>query len=234
MIDEISSYSVKHFISFLDEVYFRMFERQFEAWWPAHLLLIGIGLATLVLTHLGKIRAVAVLLCLPLAASAVTFHFQLYAELTPVGRYFGWAFVAQIPLILIWGFSTQTHARFRPTIPSITGAAIALFGLTIYPLLTLAEESKWRGAEYFGMAPDPTICFVLGILLITARPLWLLMLFPIPLLWAIISSATLNALEAPHSLTLAIAAAIAIIAALWKAIAAKLSVSSSQRIPPGT
>lgn len=217
MIDEISSYSVRNFISFLDEVYFRLFERQFEAWWPAHLLMLAVGVAILVLAWFGKTRWIAVLLGLALAASAVTFHFQLYAELTPVGRVFGWAFLAQVPLLLVWGFVTESGERFRPTVPSITGAVIAVFALAAYPALILFTERDAKGSEMFGMAPDPTVAFVLGILLMCARPVWLLLLFPVPLVWAFVSGATLDVFEVPFAPVLPAIAGIALVAGIWKA-----------------
>jgi len=218
MIANPGSYSVSNFISFMDEVYFRLFERQFEAWWPAHLLMLGLGIGIIVLACLAKIRTLAVTLAIPFAACAITFHLQLYAELTPVGKFFGWAFLIQIPLILIWGFVTKSRETFRPNIPTVTGAAIATFGIVAYPILALFAERELPGAEYFGMAPDPTICLFLGIALICARPIWFLLLLPIPLLWAATTGATLDSFEAPFAMTLPIIATITVAASVWKAI----------------
>jgi membrane protein implicated in regulation of membrane protease activity len=81
----------------------------------------------------------------------------------------------------------------------------------------MAGDRSWQGAEYFGLAPDPTVCAVLGILLIGARPVWLLVLMPIPLLWAAVSAATLGAMDA-LALQLLIVIAMALIAALIKTI----------------
>ena len=215
----LGSYSIRNFISFTDEVYFRLFERQFEAWWPGHLLMLAVGVAIIVLAWMGRIRAVAVALAIPFAACALTFHFQLYAELTPVGKVFGWAFLIQIPLILIWGFTTKSRETFRPRVHTVAGTAIAAFGLFGYPAISLIAERKWQGAEYFGMAPDPTICFFFGIALICARPVWFLLLFPIPLLWASATWATLDSFDAPFALTLPIITTTAVAAAIWKTAA---------------
>lgn len=218
MIGSLGSYSVSNFISFVDEVYFRIFVRQFEAWWPAHLLMLALGIAIIIMAFYGKIRMLALALAIPFAFCAITFHLRLYAELTPIGKFFGWAFLIQIPLILIWGFVTKSRETFRPNVHTLTGSAIALFGILGYPVLGLLAEREWSGADYFGMAPDPTICFFLGITLISARPVWLLMLFPIPLLWTIATWGTLDNFEAPFAVTLPIIAAITIAAAIWKTI----------------
>lgn len=222
MIDTISSYSVKNFIPFGDEVYFRLFERHFEKWWPVHPLMLALGVIILVLAWLGKSRVLAVALAVPIVFCAVTFHLQLYAELTPLGKYFGWAFLMEAALILLWGFAGKPFGKFRLTIPAVIGAAIALFGLAIYPFLALDAERKWTGAEYLGMSPDPTICFVLGIFLMSKRPLWFLLLFPIPFLWAAATAGTIDALEAPLAMTLPAVSAMAFIVAIaWKWIIPK-------------
>ncbi|MFK7852029.1 MAG: DUF6064 family protein [Akkermansiaceae bacterium] len=218
LFEKIGNYSISNFISFMDEVYFRLFERQFEAWWPAHLLILALGIAIIVLACLGKIRAVAIGLAIPFAVCAITFHFQLYAELTPVGKLFGWAFLIQIPFILTWGFLTKFRGTFRPNLHTITGALIAIFGLVGYPSLSLLAERKWKAAEYFGMAPDPTMCFFLGILLICARPIWYLLLLPLPMLWAFVTWGTLDSLRAPFAITLPIVSIVCLLAAVSKIV----------------
>jgi len=40
----------------------------------------------------------------------------------------------------------------------------------------MPKSTGMRGAEILGMTPDPTICFTFGILLMCARPWWLLLL----------------------------------------------------------
>lgn len=218
MIEELRSYSISNFIPFMDESYLRLFERQFEALWPLHLVMFLLGAGTLVAVWFGKRRVVAACLAAALICSAVTFHLQLYAELTPVGRYFGYAFLIQAALVLIWGFAGKAPSKPQLTIPSIIGIGVALAGLLLLPFLNRAEEWKWSGAEYFGMAPDPTTCFLLGVLVVSARPLWFLLLLPIPLLWCAVSGATIKALELPFPFVMSAIAGIVFFAAIWKAI----------------
>ncbi len=215
MIDGISSYSVADFISFTDEVYFRLFERQFEAWWPAHALLAALGVATLAFAVFGRVRIVAVLLAVPLLTSAVTFHFQLYAELTPVGRIFGWGFLVQIPLVLAWGYLSRHRQEPGRAVSRLVGGMVAVCGLLGYPLLSMGREGGFAAAEYPGMAPDPTLCLLLGVLLMCARPGWFLILLPIPVIWAATNAATLHALGAPRPMMLPVLTAITMITALW-------------------
>jgi len=230
MIEDLGSYSVGNFISFGDEVYFRLFERHFEKWWPLHPLMLALGAAILVLSWLGKTRAVAIGLAAALAFCAVTFHFRLYAELTPVGKFFGWAFLLQSALILLWGFTSKPIGKLRPAVPTIMGAGLAFSGLAIYPFLALGAERKMSGAEYFGMSPDPTICLTLGILLMCARPLWFLPLLPIPLLWAAATGGTLDALVASFAMALPVVASVTVAAAIWKAVSLCMAASAKSGI----
>lgn len=221
MIDNLSSYSVKNFIPFIDEVYFRLFERHFEKWWPAHPFMLALGIAIIVLAWMGKTRVLAVALTVPLVFCAVTFHFLLYAELTPLGKYFGWAFLLQAALLLLWGFSAKPSGKGKLSVSSLLGTVIAVFGISIYPFLVLSEEGTLTGAQYLGMSPDPTICFVLGILLMAARPLWFFLLYPIPFLWAAATAGTLDTFNIPQAMTLPIIACIALIVAIITAFTRK-------------
>lgn len=218
MISELNSYSVENFIPFLPESYFRLFERQFESLWPAHVLFVLLGIGACISALKGKSRITASLLALSFGMVAVSFHLRLYAELTPVGRYFGWAFLLQSGLFLIWGFLAKPRKPSRAHAVEWMGLGLAAFGLLLYPALILFSEQSWKGAEIFGLAPDPTACVALGVMLIAARPVWLLMLMPIPLLWCVVSGATLKTLEAPHAQILTVIALIATTAGITKAV----------------
>jgi hypothetical protein len=217
VIDDLSTYSVGNFIPFLPASYFRLFERQFEAFWPLQPAFLALGVAVIVLAVLGKGRAVAVILAAAMATAAVTFHFQLYAELTPVGRVFGWAFIAQGTLLLVWGSISRFDSRPQLDVTAWIGMALAVFGVAFYPFMALVSGRKLAGAEYFALAPDPTVCAAVGILLIIARPLWLLLLLPVPLLWCVVSGATLKALEDPSASLLPVIAGAAFLSFLVKA-----------------
>lgn len=217
MIDELSTYSVGNFIPFLPASYFRLFERQFQALWPLHPVLIALGIAAITLAVLGEGRVVAVILAAAVATAAISFHFRLYAELTPVGRVFGWVFLAQGILLLVWSFFGRFDGRPRLDVSAWIGMALAVFGVAVYPLMALVSERTLAGAEYFALAPDPTACVTLGVLLVIARPLWLLLLLPVPLLWCVVSGATLKALEAPFAILPTAIAVVAFLSFLVKA-----------------
>ncbi len=231
-ISALTSYSIRDFISFSDEVYFRFFVRQFEAVWPTHIAMLVVGVVILAFGYKGKPSAVAVAMAIPLACSALTFHFKYFAELSPIGTVFGWAFLIQILLLLVWGFLQSSTESFRPTVHAITGISISAFALIGYPLLTKGGEWGWQGAEIFGMAPDPTICLCFGAILLAARPLWSLLLLPIPLLWSFATWATLDTFESNYAFVLPLVALITLAATIWKAVSRRSSRTEDN--PPPT
>ena len=72
---------------------------------------------------------------------------------------------------------------------------MVFFAIFFYPLMAPLLGRPWRQAEIFGIAPDPTAVATLGVaLLAPARTMWLLL--PLPLLWCLVSGATLWTMKA--------------------------------------
>ena len=83
---------------------------------------------------------------------------------------------------------------------------IALMALLVYPLLAPLGGRSWMQAELFGLAPDPTVASTLAALLLW-RAHWLLWI--VPLLWCVISSATLIELHSGQAWVLLVLALLA-------------------------
>lgn len=95
------------------------------------------------------------------------------------------------------------------------GLMLVLLGVLGFPLLAPLLGRSWAHAEILGMAPDPTVLVTLGMLLLVgARPRWIL--FPIPLLWCLISGTTLWAMDAPEFALLPLAAMLALAGATMR------------------
>ena len=98
-----------------------------------------------------------------------------------------------------------------------------LFALVVQPGLGVLFGRPWQQAEVFGLAPDPTALFTLGLLLLLrptqdrsdarSMPALAWMLWPIPLAWCLVSAATLWAMSAPDAWLLPCAAVLAVSAA---------------------
>ncbi len=196
MIADWASYTLADFIPFTPEVYARLIERVNAAWWPLQLPAVALGLAALGLAWHGRSRPALLLLVPAWVASGVDFHLQHYAELTWAAPWFGAAFLAHATLLLglaLSGRLPEPRSNHGPM--ARVGGLIALFGLVGYPALAAVAGSGWRGAEVFGLHPDPTAVATLGLVMIALGGLRVGVAALIPLLWLEVSNLTLVALQ---------------------------------------
>ena len=190
------TYSLSDFLMFSSRSYYRLIETYNAAIWPAHLVAVVAGVIVLGAIarprqHLQ--RSAALVLAATWGWVAWAYHLERYAEINTAAPYFAAAFAAQA-LLLCWLAYRPGHAA-----PASQRVALGLSGLAIfaYPLLALARDgSTWRQAEVFGIVPDPTVVATLGVLLAWRAPaiLWL-----VPVLWCLVSGATLMELKIGHA-----------------------------------
>ena len=208
------TYSLQDLLMFSPQTYYRLFERINADLWPAHLLALALGASTLLLFGRHRDRAtpwVFAILAVGWGSVAWFYFWARYANIHLAAPWFALAFAVE-SLLLIWmGLS---HRRFSIARPSVlrhrAALGLVLFALGVYPLIGLALGRSWTQAEVIGLAPDPTALATLGILLLTGtRSFWVLA--PIPILWCLISGATLWAMAAPDFF---IAPGLALLAAL--------------------
>ncbi len=194
------TYRLGDLLLFSPQTYYRLFELYNLDWWPLQMVALALGLAVLGLWRRGGSgagRAIAVVLAVSWLWVSWAYHGQRYASINLAADYFAWAFALQALLLLgvrliRGGFTLSPVTRMQH------GLGLALFGfaLLVFPLIGPLLGRSWTQAEVFGMAPDPTALATLGVLLfVGSRPLWLL--FPIPVLWCLISGATLWTMGSP-------------------------------------
>jgi hypothetical protein len=207
------TYSPRDLLLFSPQTYYRLFELHNQAWWPLPLLALALGTALLVLWWRGGARAGRIL-ALILAAGwlwvAWAYHAQRYASINLAADYFAWAFVGQA-VLLLWLGGVRNRLTPAPAtrLPARVGLGLLLFAVLGFPLLAPLLGRSWAQAEIVFMAPDPTALATLGVLLLAgARPVWLL--FPIPLLWCLLSGTTQWAMDAPEFALLPLAALLAV------------------------
>lgn len=221
MISELGTYSVEDFIPFTADTYFRLFERHNEALWPFQFIFFLIGAAVLVLFWKGWGRTAAILLGAVWVWVGIAFFMGPYGELVWAGDYFGWAFIVQGFLLggcgRVWG----GERTILWTVPAMAGAGLAWAALVLYPFWAPLTGRAWSGAEVFGVAPDPTVVFTLGVLLLAARGWWIWLMLPVPVLACLLSAATVQALEAPWAWFLPVVAGLVLILAVWKGFAGR-------------
>lgn len=192
------TYDLRDLLLFSPQTYYRQFELHNVEWWPLPMLGLALGFAQLLSLSRGVPRskrlALATLaLCWVWVAWA--FLWQRYSAINPAGGYFALAFTIEA-LLLLWLAITHGGPRVEevPAVRRYTGAGILLYALLLHPLAGLLQGRSLAQAEILGMAPDPTALAALGILLMACgRNFWLFAL--IPLLWCLISGATLWAMQ---------------------------------------
>lgn len=207
------TYSLSDFLMFSSRSYYRLIESYNAAIWPAHLLTLVAGVvvvSAIARPRPSLQRSAALVLTAAWGWLAWAYHLERYAEINTAAPYFSAAFAVQA-LLLCW-------LAYRPgnAAPAQQPLTLGLSGLAIfaYPLLALARDGgEWRQAEVFGIAPDPTVVATLGALLAwrASATLWL-----IPVLWCLVSGATLMELKIGHAWLLPTLALTAVVARVMR------------------
>ena len=188
------TYTLSDFLMFSPQVYYRLFELQNRALWPAQLLTMGVGFAILYLLLRrdgGRRCLIAAILGALWLWLAWAFFWERYAPINWAAAYVA-PFIAAEGLVLIWLAAIARRPMFtssrEPSV--IAGLGLFAFALVIYPFLAPLLGRSWLSGEIFGIAPDPTAIATLSLLaLAEGRVRWFAM--PIPALWCAISSITL-------------------------------------------
>ena len=195
------AYRPEDLLLFSPRVFWRMFELHNTAFWPLHLATLAAGLAIVLLmlrrSH-GQVLWVALILAALWALVGWSFLWNRYAAINWAIAYAAPAFGLQAMLLAIGGAARGDLAFDRRDIASWLGLVIAVIGLVVYPLLPSLFGRPWTSAEAFGIEPDPTAIATLGVLLAASGRL-VPLLFPIPLLWLLISGLTLRTMGDPQA-----------------------------------
>lgn len=184
------TYRPEDFLLFSPRVYWRMFELHNAQFWPLHLLTLASGFAAILLTFRrphGHGSWIGLILAALWIFVGWSFLWQRYAAINWAIAYVAPIFGLQALLLAI-GAASGKLVFDKGGSP---GLLLAGFGLIIYPLLSALFGRPWSGAEIFGIAADPTAILTLGILL-AARGRFPLLLFPVPLVWLLLSGVTLR------------------------------------------
>ena len=189
---EWQTYALSDLLMFSKQSYFRLFELHNLALWPAQLLALATGIVLILCLLRGGDRAgrlAAALLALAFLGLAWGYFAERYATINTAAPYYAIAFALQA-VLLLWLASRRAAPRLTPPVGSLAKLAlgIALLALLAFPLLAPLGGRPWAQAELFGLAPDPTVAFTFGALLLwrAAWPLWI-----VPLLWCAVTGATL-------------------------------------------
>lgn len=219
------TYRLSDFLMFSARTYYRLFELYNAELWPGHLVAFGVALALLVQAIRGEARAACVLMAACWFWVAWAFLLQRYATVNWAANWFAVAFAIEGALLLLRaGYGSLRGPRARRGPAWIIGAGLVLFAIAGLPWLGLLLGRPLVQAEVFGLAPDPTVLGTLGLLVllrsderaVDSMPARVLaaLLWPVPLLWCLVSGATLWAMRAPDAALMPCAGLLAAVVAL--------------------
>ena len=187
-------YTISDLLLFSPRTYYRMIERYNDAVWPGQLATLALGAVILVLLYrpaLERRRIISGIMAVLWAFVAGAFLWKRYATINWAAIYFAWTFAIEAVLLL--------RVTFRPRagVAGKLGVGLFVFSLALYPLLAPLLGRGLRQSEIFGVAPDPTVLGTLGLLLLAEGPppWWTLV---VPLVWCLVSGATLWAMGSPE------------------------------------
>lgn len=163
---EWASYGLSDFLMFSPQAYWRLVERYNAAYWPAQLLAIVAGLASLACAR-PLPRVGLLLLALAWAWVGWAFHWRHYAEIFLAAPAIALAFGVQAGLLAV----AALRGRFEGS-GHRAGLVLGLAAVLLHPLLAPVEGRPCRQAEVFGFLPDPTALATLGFLLACGLPRW--------------------------------------------------------------
>ena len=212
------TYTLSDFLLFSPRTYYRMIERYNAAVWPGQIVALGLGLVIAGLLRRPTPRQgpiVAAILGILWSWVGLAFVWRRYATINWAANYLVWLYAIQV-LALAWIGVARGRLRFgwRQDAAGIIGTALLILSLLLYPALALLLRRGWRQAEVFGVAPDPTVIATLGLLLLAVGPPhWGLL--AVPVLWCLVSGATLLAMGSPEASVLLSAALLAVVASVW-------------------
>ncbi|MFD1158764.1 DUF6064 family protein [Roseovarius aestuarii] len=204
MIDWLN-YSLRDFLMFGSEVYWRLFALHNQAHWPLPVVAIALGLAILLLMAApnGPRRRLTGLLMALSWVGAAHFLATRYAPINWPMAYAAWAFAAEAVMIApLTMYGAPAQARPATRLAGGIGLAVFAYVLLLHPFVGLLFGRPLSQAELFGLAPDPTALASLGLVLLIGRSRWRVALSVIPVVWCVVSAATLFALGEPQGLML--------------------------------
>lgn len=216
------TYTLSDLQAFSLQTYHRLFELYNAAIWPAQIVAFALGAAIFWLL-LGRgesvhRRLVAAILAACWLWVAIVFHATRYATIHRAAAFFAWGFGLEA-LFLLWTGVVRGTLVFerRADATARAGLGIFLFALLVQPVPGALLGHEWRQVEIFGVAPDPTAVATLGVLLqASGRVRW--ELIAIPVIWCLVSGATLLAMEAREAWIPLAAAVLALTLAIARSV----------------
>lgn len=177
-------------VPFTTEAFLNVFREYNTGVWPAQIAAIIIALACIITAvGGGKPRGAVIgaLLGLLWLWMGIVYHIIYFSTINPAATIFGAAFILQGVLFLHAGIiRRELEFRIRRDASSITGMALIVFALLLYPIIGTISGHAYPASPTFGL-PCPTTIFTFGMLL-TSDVRVPRRLLVVPALWSLLGS----------------------------------------------
>ncbi len=198
---EWSSYSLSDLLLFSLQAYIGVFELLNTALWPAHLVILavglGIGLLVLKRTPVNR-RIIWSVLGLLWIWTGWSFIFMEYAAINWAAAYVAPAFWLQGLLFGLFAAGPRSpDIRYTGTAANRTAIVLYLFALIGYPAVTLALGRSLESVEFLGISADPGVAATLAILVLS-RGSFIWLAWIVPIVWCALTGLTLWMLGSPE------------------------------------
>lgn len=209
------SYSLSDLLLFSLPAYIGLFELLNTTLWPAHLLILALGLAAAALIlnrHRTGHRIVWALLGLLWLWTGWGFLYMQYAAINWAAGYAAPAFWLQGLLLGLFAVMPNgPEIRYAGTTTDRAILGLYLFSLIGYPAATFALGRPLNSVEFIGISVDPGVTATLAILVLSRGGLaWLTWI--VPLSWCALTGPTLWMLGSAEFFLAPLTAVLALVA----------------------
>lgn len=203
-MSEWLSYTLTDLMMFSADSYFRLFELQNRAVWPAQIAVLLASVAAMAIAvRDGPLagRLISAILAGFWLTCAWSFHLERYAPINLAAPVFAAGFAVQALLLGWMGVARGRIVVAGSSLRRLLALSVLLVALAGWPLLAPISGRPWLQAELVGLAPDPTAAATFALVLLDARrSTWALL--AVPIAWTSVSTATLWTMGAHQAFVL--------------------------------
>ena len=174
-------------IPFTAQQFMDVFAAYNTAVWPMQVVFNLIALVIIVLVFHNfrySNHIISILLSFFWLWMGYMYHIRFFAGINQAAYGFGAIFIIQGLLFIYYGLVKQALTfKFKDGAVVITGYIIIIYGLLLYPVISIFMGHWYPSAPTFGL-PCPTTIFTLGLLLLADKRVPVPLII-IPLLWSV-------------------------------------------------
>jgi hypothetical protein len=186
--------------------------------WPVQVLLVVLALITIYFSIFRKpysVKIIVSVLAFLWLWMGIVYHLIYFSSINKTATLFGCLFIIQGLLLFYFGIiKDKLKFQFSLNRYGITGMALIMFALILYPLLGYCLGHVYPSSPTFGL-PCPTTIFTFGILLFSSSRIPFIVII-IPAIWSVIGFSAVISLGMKEDTGLLIAGLICTIMTIYK------------------